>query len=146
MAQNTTQKEIFIFMDFYKLLKELTKASELNLSDICVMSVLVTYAQYADNKTVEMSANNIKKEFERLNIRTIKKSLQHLTELNYIETIKQPAPKPNKYKILIELGQAQNERPIKHTKKNIIETDADYLSEVNEAVNANRFLLNKGDK
>lgn len=103
-------------MDFLKILKELTKASNLHLSDICVMAVLVTYAQYEPDQTIEISATKIHSEFERLNIRTIKKSLQHLTELHYIETIKQEAPKPNKYKVLIDVPKAQAQTI--HQKKN----------------------------
>lgn len=103
-------------MDFLKIIQELTKASNLHLSDICVMAVLVTYAQYEPEQTIEISATKIHSEFERLNLRTIKKSLQHLTDLHYIETIKQAAPKPNKYKILIDIPQTQS-KP-QHQKKN----------------------------
>lgn len=103
-------------MDFLKILKELTKTSNLRLSDICVMAVLVTYAQYEPEQTIEISATKIHAEFERLNLKTIKKSLQHLTELHYIETIKQEAPKPNKYKVLIDVPKAQAQTM--HQKKN----------------------------
>ena len=103
-------------MDFLKILKELTKTSNLRLSDICVMAVLVTYAQYKPEQTIEISATKIHAEFERLNLKTIKKSLQHLTELHYIETIKQEAPKPNKYKVLIDVPKAQAQTM--HQKKN----------------------------
>lgn len=105
-------------MDFLKIIQELTKASNLHLSDICVMAVLVTYAQYEPEQTIEISATKIHSEFERLNLRTIKKSLQHLTELHYIETIKQAAPKPNKYKVLIDIPKAQSKPQPIHQKKN----------------------------
>ncbi|MBO4534124.1 MAG: hypothetical protein J5726_10595 [Treponema sp.] len=80
------------------------------------MAVLVTYAQYEPEQTIEISATKIHAEFERLNLKTIKKSLQHLTELHYIETIKQEAPKPNKYKVLIDVPKAQAQTM--HQKKN----------------------------
>ena len=128
-------------MDFLKIIKELTKASSLRLSDICVMAVLVTYAQYEDNKTIELSAGQIKKEFERLDIRTIKKSLQHLAELHYIEIIKQAAPKPNKYKVLIDIPKGQPAPQIKQKKIiNKIQSEADYIAEAKRVMLANPFL------
>lgn len=128
-------------MDFLKIIKELTKASSLRLSDICVMAVLVTYAQYEDNKTIELSASQIKKEFERLDIRTIKKSLQHLAELHYIEIIKQAAPKPNKYKVLIDIPKGQPAPQIKQKKiTNKLDSDAEYIAQAVQAMRKNPFM------
>ena len=129
-------------MDFLKIIQELTKASNLHLSDICVMAVLVTYAQYEPEQTIEISATKIHSEFERLNLRTIKKSLQHLTELHYIETIKQAAPKPNKYKVLIDIPKAQSKpQPIQFKKNsNKIASSDDYAAEAKRVMTKNPFL------
>lgn len=103
-------------MDFLKILKALTAAMDLELSDICVMAVLCTYAQFEDDKTVELSVNDIHTEFERLHKRTIQRSLARLSELHYIQTIKQKAPKKNKYRVLIDIPKVQAQPPIRQKK------------------------------
>jgi hypothetical protein len=127
-------------MDFLKILKELTAATSLELSDICVMAVLVTYAQYEPEQTIEISATKIHSEFERLNLRTIKKSLQHLTELHYIETIKQAAPKPNKYKVLIPIPAAQPKQIYQKKNTNKYNADDEYIAEAVQAMRKNPFM------
>jgi hypothetical protein len=127
-------------MDFLKIIQELTKASNLHLSDICVMAVLVTYAQYEPEQTIEISATKIHSEFERLNLRTIKKSLQHLTELHYIETIKQAAPKPNKYKVLIPIPAAQPKQIYQKKNTNKYNADDEYIAEAVQAMRKNPFM------
>lgn len=127
-------------MDFLKIIQELTKASDLHLSDICVMAVLVTYAQYEPEQTIEISATKIHSEFERLNLRTIKKSLQHLTELHYIETIKQAAPKPNKYKVLIPIPAAQPKQIYQKKNTNKYNADDEYIAEAVQAMRKNPFM------
>lgn len=94
-------------MDFLKILKTITKDSSLTRTDICVMAVITTYAQYEADKTIEMSAAQIHEEFESIPQRTIQRSVKHLAELHYISIIKQAAPKPNKYKVLIDIGQPE---------------------------------------
>ena len=121
-------------MDFFKLLVSLTNDNNLEYTDIHVMSVLVTYAQYAEDKTVEISANDIHDLFKRIPIRTIRRCLQRLEELHYIEAIKQKPPKKNKYRVLIDIGQTQI-KSNKYTryKKDISDTDIEeYKSVINK--------------
>lgn len=121
-------------MDFFKLLVSLTNDNNLEYTDIHVMSVLVTYAQYAEDKTVEISVNEIHDLFKRINVRTIIRCLQRLSELHYIEIIKQKPPKKNKYRVLIDIGQTQI-RSNKYTryKKDISGTDIEeYKSVINK--------------
>ena len=94
-------------MDFLKILKTITKDTSLTRTDICVMAVITTYAQYEPDKTIEMSTAEIHEEFESIPQRTIQRSVKHLAELHYISIIKQAPPKPNKYKVLIDIGQPQ---------------------------------------
>ena len=131
-------------MDFYKVFKSFSNDERLNFSDILVLSVLVTHAQFTEDQTVELSFNEINAEFKRLNRLTIIRCLQRLAELEYIESIKEKGKK-NKYRVLIDVpkAQAQSDKP-KH-KKNKLESDDNYMQEVQEAMNANRFLLNKGE-
>lgn len=93
-------------MDFYKILRAITSDKNLTFGDILVMSVLITHAQYEPDKTVQLSYNDIHEEFTRLSVSNIKLSLKRLTELHYIETITQ-RPNPNKYRVLIDVGQPQ---------------------------------------
>lgn len=74
-------------MDFLKILKSMTEADDIGYIDICVMAVLVTYAQYNDDHIVEMSIPDIQAEFKRLSIKTIKRSIKRLTDNNYIQVI-----------------------------------------------------------
>jgi hypothetical protein len=104
------------------------------------MAVLVTYAQYEPEQTIEISATKIHSEFERLNLRTIKKSLQHLTELHYIETIKQAAPKPNKYKVLIPIPAAQPKQIYQKKNTNKYNADDEYIAEAVQAMRKNPFM------
>lgn len=104
-------------MDFFKLLVSLTNDNNLEYTDIHVMSVLVTYAQYAEDHTIEISANDIHDVFKRIPIRTIRRCLQRLEELHYIEAIKQKPPKKNKYRVLISIP-GTTEKPQIHQKTN----------------------------
>ena len=103
-------------MDFLKILKELTAATSLKLSDICVMAVLVTYAQYEPEQSVEMSYSEIKAEFTRLSITTIKRAIKRLEDNHYIQ-IKRSGTQKNRYKILIDIPKAQS-KPQPIQKKN----------------------------
>ena len=107
-------------MDFFKLLVSLTNDNNLEYTDILVMSVLVTYAQYAEDKTVEISFTEIHDLFKRIPVRTVRRCLQRLEELHYIEAIKQKPPKKNKYRVLIPItGQAPvTDKPQIQQKKN----------------------------
>lgn len=121
-------------MDFFKLLVSLTNDNNLEYTDILVMSVLVTYAQYAEDKTVEISFNEIHDLFKRIPVRTVRRCLQRLEELHYIEIIKQKPPKKNKYHVLIDIGQTQI-KSNKYTryKKDISGTDIEeYKSVINK--------------
>lgn len=127
-------------MDFYKILKSLTKDNRLTFGDILVMSVIVTHAQYATDKTIEISFSEIHAEFERLSDKTIRRSLQRLSELEYIETIKQTAPKPNKYKVLIEVGQVQAKPIYQKKNSNKIQSDDEFIERAKKAAFSNPFL------
>ena len=131
----------FFIMDFLKILKALTAAMDLELSDICVMAVLCTYAQFEDDKTVELSVNDIHTEFERLHKRTIQRSLARLSELHYIQTIKQKAPKKNKYKVLIDIPKGQAQPPI-HQKKNPYKQSSEQtpIEEYERIIRKNPFM------
>lgn len=89
-------------MDFLKIMKLTTTDEALTYSDICVMAVIATYAQYQADKTVELSAPDIHGEFPRLSIRTIKDAVKRLSEHKYIEVIKSKGMK-NKYRVLIPI-------------------------------------------
>lgn len=104
-------------MDFLKILKELTKDKNLTRTDICVMAVIVTYAQYGDDQTVEMSYSDIHEEFETIPIRTIQRCVKHLQALHYIAVIRNGTQK-NKYKVLIDIPKAQSKPQPIHQKKN----------------------------
>lgn len=138
-AQTITRGD-FYFMDFYKILKSLTKDNRLTFGDILVMSVIVTHAQYATDKTIEISFSDIHAEFERLSDKTIRRSLQRLSELEYIETIKQTAPKPNKYKVLIEVGQVQAKPIYQKKPSNKIQSSDDFITEAKRVIAKNPFL------
>lgn len=127
-------------MDFLKILKELTKDKQLTRSDICVMAVIVTYAQYADGQAVELSANDIHEEFETIPIRTIKRCVKHLSELHYIEIIKQAAPKPNKYKVLIPIPATQPKQIYQKKNTNKLNTDDEYIAQALQAMQKNPFM------
>ena len=127
-------------MDFYKILKSLTKDNRLTFGDILVMSVIVTHAQYETDKTIEISFSEIHAEFERLSDKTIRRSLQRLSELEYIKTIKQTAPKPNKYKVLIDVGQVQAKPIYQKKNSNKIQTDDEFIERAKKAALSNPFL------
>ena len=127
-------------MDFFKLLVSLTNDNNLEYTDIHVMSVLVTYAQYAEDKTVEISANDIHDLFKRIPIRTIRRCLQRLEELHYIEAIKQKPPKKNKYRVLIDIGQAQPKTIYQKKNTNKIQTSDSFIAEAKRAISKNPFL------
>ena len=93
-------------MDFLKILKELTRDNNLTRTDICVMAVIVTYAQYDDEQSTELSYSDIHEEFETIPIRTIQRCVKHLSELHYIQ-IKRNGTKKNRYKVLIPIPSTQ---------------------------------------
>lgn len=109
-------------MDFLKILKQMTEADNLEYSDICVMAVITTYAQYDTNSTAELSVADIHDEFKRISRSTIKRALQRLIEHKYIEVIRENGQK-NKYKVLIPIGQA--DKPIKYRRTVAASADPD---------------------
>ena len=127
-------------MDFLKILKELTKDKQLTRSDICVMAVIVTYAQYADGQAVELSANDIHEEFETIPIRTIKRCVKHLSELHYIEIIRQPKPQKNIYKVLIPIPTAQPKQIYQKKNTNKLDADAEYIAKAAQSMRKNPFM------
>lgn len=127
-------------MDFLKILKTLTAANDLELSDICVMAVLVTYAQYSDDQCIELSYTNIHEEFKRLSMPTIKRSVKRLAANGYISITKN-ASKKNRYKVLIDIPKGQ---PKQIHRTNKIQSEGDYIEKVKIAALANPFL--NGDK
>ena len=104
-------------MDFYKILKELTKDQNLEYTDIHVMAVLITFAQYEDNQSVEMSYKDIHDEFERIPIPTIRDCIRRLINLHYIEK-QQGETQKNKYKVLIPIPKIQAQPSEIYQKKN----------------------------
>lgn len=128
-------------MDFYKILKELTNQTNLELSDICVMAVFTTWAQFEEEQTTpEMSYTDIQTEFPRLSLSTIKRSVMRLTANGYIEVIKQPPPKKNKYKVLIDIPKTK-EKPIYQKKNsNKIMANDDDIAAYKEVAFKNPYL------
>lgn len=128
-------------MEFFKLLAILLKDKNLTRSDVCVMSVIVTYAQYEENQITEMSANDIHEIFETICIKTIRRCIKHLAELNYIEIIKQAAPKKNQYRVLIDIPKGQAQSQIRQKKNsNKITADDEYIANLKRAALQKPFL------
>lgn len=128
-------------MDFYKILKELTNKTNLELSDICVMAVFTTWAQYEDEQTTpEMSYNDIKTEFPRLSISTIKRSIARLVTNGYIEIIRQQKPKKNRYKVLLEIPKPQSKPILQKRIANKIQSDDSFIEDMTMAITKNPFL------
>lgn len=127
-------------MDFLKILKELTAATSLELSDICVMAVLVTYAQYEPEQSIEMSYSEIHAEFTRLSITTIKRAIKRLEDNHYIQ-IKRSGTQKNRYKVLIDIPKVQPVPQIKQKKiANKLDSDADYIAQAVQAMQKNPFM------
>jgi Fe2+ or Zn2+ uptake regulation protein len=127
-------------MDFLKILKELTAATSLELSDICVMAVLVTYAQYEPEQSVEMSYSEIHAEFTRLSITTIKRAIKRLEDNHYIQ-IKRSGTQKNRYKVLIDIPKVQTAPQIKQKKiANKLDSDAEYIAQATQAMRKNPFM------
>lgn len=127
-------------MDFLKILKELTAATSLELSDICVMAVLVTYAQYEPEQSVEMSYSEIHAEFTRLSIATIKRAIKRLEDNHYIQ-IKRSGTQKNRYKVLIDIPKVQPVPQIKQKKiTNKLDSDAEYIAQATQAMRKNPFM------
>ena len=127
-------------MDFLKILKELTAATSLELSDICVMAVLVTYAQYEPEQSVEMSYSEIHAEFTRLSIATIKRAIKRLEDNHYIQ-IKRSGTQKNRYKVLIDIPKVQTAPQIKQKKiANKLDSDAEYIAQATQAMRKNPFM------
>lgn len=144
-AQITTSKGDFYFMDFLKILKVLTEANDLELSDICVMAVLTTYAQYNKDKSIEMSYSEINEEFKRLSMSTIKRSIKRLVANGYISITKSQTQK-NIYKILIDIPEIKA-KPIYQKKiSNKIQSEDDYIAEAKRVALANPFLNGDTDE
>lgn len=128
-------------MEFFKLLAILLKDKNLTRSDVCVMSVIVTYAQYETNQITEMSANDIHEIFETICIKTIRRCIKHLAELHYIEIIKQTAPKKNQYRVLIDIPKGQTQPQIRYKKNsNKITADDDYIEQIKTVVSQTPIL------
>lgn len=126
-------------MDFLKILKELTAATSLELSDICVMAVLVTYAQYEPEQSIAMSYSEIQKEFPRLAMRTIIRSVKRLKDNQYIAVTKNGTQK-NIYKVLIPIPAAQPKQIYQKKITNKLDSDADYIAQAVQAMQKNPFM------
>lgn len=127
-------------MEFLKILIELTKDKRLTRTDICVMAVIVTYAQYGDDQTVELSANDIHERFETIPTRTIQRCIKHLSELNYIEVIHQQKPQKNRYKVLIPIPEIKAKPTYQKKPSNKIASSDDYAAEAKRVMLKNPFL------
>lgn len=128
-------------MDFYKILKELTKDKNLEYTDIHVMAVLITFAQYEENQSVEMSYKDIHDEFERIPIPTIRDCIRRLINLHYIEK-QQGETQKNKYKVLIPILKTQAQPSAIHHKKNSnkLQVEDEYIEDIKRVALANPFL------
>lgn len=126
-------------MDFLKILKELTAATSLELSDICVMAVLVTYAQYEPEQSIAMSYSEIQKEFPRLAMRTIIRSVKRLKDNQYIAVTKNGTQK-NIYKVLIPIPAAQPKQIYQKKITNKLDSDAEYIAQAAQAMRKNPFM------
>ena len=100
-------------MEFYKILQEMTEKSDVELSDICVMSVLVSYAQYTDEHIVTFSAREIQEKFKRLSLRTVQRSLQRLIKNGWIRI--EARGQKNTYKVLLYIPPIED-KPIMQKK------------------------------
>jgi len=100
-------------MDFYKILQEMTEDADVELSDICVMSVLVSYAQYNDEHIVTFSAREIQEKFKRLSLRTVQRSLQRLIKNGWIRI--EARGQKNTYKVLLYIPPIED-KPIMQKK------------------------------
>lgn len=126
-------------MEFLKILIELTKDKRLTRTDICVMAVIVTYAQYGDDQTVELSANDIHEQFETIPTRTIQWCISHLEKLNYIQVYRQP-PKKNRYKVLIPIPEIKAKPTYQKKPSNKIQSSDDFITEAKRVIAKNPFL------
>jgi len=133
------QKELFYIMDFLKILKQLTEADNLTFSDICVMAVLVTYAQYGDDQSVEMSYSDIHAEFKRIPIVTIRCCIQRLAANGYIQIIRNGTQK-NRYKVLIPIPEIKAKTTYSKKPSNKIASSDDYVAEAKRVMLKNPFL------
>lgn len=102
-------------MDFYKILQEMTEKAEIELSDICVMSVLVSYAQYDNEQIVTFSAREIQEKFKRLSLRTVQRSLKRLIDNKWIRI--ESRGQKNTYKVLMYIPEPKNEQKSKPKRK-----------------------------
>lgn len=126
-------------MDFLKILKQLTEADNLTFSDICVMAVLVTYAQYGDDQSVEMSYSDIHEEFKRIPIVTIRCCIQRLAANGYIQIIRNGTQK-NRYKVLIPIPEIKAKPTYQKKPSNKIASSDDYAAEAKRVMLKNPFL------
>lgn len=126
-------------MEFYKLLATILHDKRLTSTDKCIMSILVTHSQFAEDQTVELSANEIS-QIAGATARTIQRCIKHLSELNYIEIIRN-STKKNRYKVLIDIPKGQPAPQIKQKKNsNKLQSEDDFIAEAKRVMLANPFL------
>lgn len=110
--------------DFLQILKEMRQHKELNYSDVCVMAVIVTDAQYKKVNTVELSIADIQAEFEMLSTMTIRRSLKRLADNKFIEAIQTKGHK-NKYRVLIDMRTQEQTKDKPIIKRSASDLDKD---------------------
>lgn len=82
---------------FFKSIESLWEDPELELSDIAVMSVIVTVSQY---KIAKLSYTDITSRLRnKVAKRTVIDCIKKLERLQYIEVTRQQAPLPNIYHV-----------------------------------------------
>ena len=147
--RTSKQRSFFIIMDFYKVLKSFTNDNRLNFSDILVLSVLVTHVQYQDENDSDicLSYADIKSEFERLSISSIRRSLVRLADTGYIKYNAQSnakmTGKANTYTVLLDVPRVTKtiQKPNYQEKNtNKIQSSDDYIAEVATSIRKNPFL------
>lgn len=85
---------------FFKSIESLWEDPELELSDIAVMSVIVTDSQYKPNKIAKLSYGDISSRLRnKVAKRTVIDCIKKLERLQYIEVTRQQAPLPNIYHV-----------------------------------------------
>lgn len=132
-------KGAFLFMDFLKILKILTQDKNLTRTDICVMAVLTTYAQYEEDQSAELSYSDIHEAFETIPIRTIQRCVKHLQALQYIQIIRNGTQK-NRYKVLIPIPKIQAKPIYQKKNSNKIQSDDEFIERAKKAALSNPFL------
>ncbi len=105
-------------LKFVKLLTQTIQDQRLSRTELCVMSALVSKAYYDDKQKhiiATISATDLQAYIKTACLRTIRRSIQHLSEYGYIEVIRTNG-QTNQYKILVDTG-AKEDKPTQNQYK-----------------------------